>query len=392
MGTFTFQAILVSFQKEIHTMKKLIILLLSFSVITSCAQRKKENDVAIKTSEKRGYTTEKIVNNLNNPWGMTWLPNGSMLITEKAGSLIHFSNGTKTEIKNVPEVYNRGQGGLLDIELHPNYSENGWIYITYASSEGDEEGGNTKLIRCKLENDSLTSIEELYKATPNTSRGQHFGSRIEFDNEGYLYFSIGERGNRDVNPQDITRDGGKIYRLNDDGTIPEDNPFVNEKNAKKAIFTYGNRNPQGMAKHPTTGQIWTHEHGPKGGDEINIVKKGVNYGWPVISYGVNYSGTTFTDITSKPGMEQPIYYWVPSIAPCGMDFVTGDRYPDWKGHLLVGSLKFNYVELVKLNGNEVIGREKIAQDIGRVRNVKMGPNGYIYIAVEGQGIFKVVPK
>lgn len=392
MGTFTFQAILVSFQKEIHTMKKLIILLLSFSVITSCAQRKKENDVAIKTSEKRGYTTEKIVNNLNNPWGMTWLPNGSMLITEKAGSLIHFSNGTKTEIKNVPEVYNRGQGGLLDIELHPNYSENGWIYITYASSEGDEEGGNTKLIRCKLKNDSLTSIEELYKATPNTSRGQHFGSRIEFDNEGYLYFSIGERGNRDVNPQDITRDGGKIYRLNDDGTIPNDNPFVNEKNAKKAIFTYGNRNPQGMAKHPTTGQIWTHEHGPKGGDEINIVRKGVNYGWPVISYGVNYSGTTFTDITSKPGMEQPIYYWVPSIAPCGMDFVTGDRYPDWKGHLLVGSLKFNYVELVKLNGNEVVGREKIAQDIGRVRNVKMGPNGYIYIAVEGQGIFKVVPK
>lgn len=392
MGTFTFQAILVSFQKEIHTMKKLIILLLSFSVITSCAQRKKENDVAIKTSEKRGYTTEKIVNNLNNPWGMTWLPNGSMLITEKAGSLIHFSNGTKTEIKNVPEVYNRGQGGLLDIELHPNYSENGWIYITYASSEGDEEGGNTKLIRCKLKNDSLTSIEELYKATPNTSRGQHFGSRIEFDNEGYLYFSIGERGNRDVNPQDITRDGGKIYRLNDDGTIPNDNPFVNEKNAKKAIFTYGNRNPQGMAKHPTTGQIWTHEHGPKGGDEINIVKKGVNYGWPVISYGVNYSGTTFTDITSKPGMEQPVYYWVPSIAPCGMDFVTGDRYPDWKGHLLVGSLKFNYVELVKLNGNEVVGREKIAQDIGRVRNVKMGPNGYIYIAVEGQGIFKVVPK
>ena len=147
-----------------------------------------------------------------------------------------------------------------------------------------------------------------------------------------------------------------------------------------------------MAKHPTTGQIWTHEHGPKGGDEINIVKKGVNYGWPVISYGVNYSGTKFTDITSKPGMEQPIYYWVPSIAPCGMDFVTGDRYPDWKGHLLVGSLKFNYVELVKLNGNEVVGREKIAQDIGRVRNVKMGPNGYIYIAVEGQGIFKVVPK
>ena len=373
-------------------MKKLLILLLCFTVLTSCAQRKKENDVALTTQETRSYSTEKVVNNLNNPWGMTWLPDGSMLITEKAGTLIHFKDGNKTEIKNVPEVYNRGQGGLLDIELHPNYSENGWIYITYASTEGEGDGGNTKLIRCKLANGSLTEIDELYKATPNTTRGQHFGSRIEFDNEGYLYFSIGERGNRDVNPQDITRDGGKIYRLNDDGSIPNDNPFVDEANAKKAIYTYGNRNPQGVAKHPTTGKIWIHEHGPKGGDEINIVEKGANYGWPVVSYGVNYSGTKFTDITSKPGMKQPVYYWVPSIAPCGMDFVTGDNYPEWKGHLLVGSLKFNYVELVKLNGTEVTGREKIAQDIGRVRNVKMGPDGYIYIAVEGQGIFKVVPQ
>ena len=373
-------------------MKKVFILLLSFSVMTSCAQRKKENDVALQTKETRGYTTEKVVDNLSNPWGMTWLPDGSMLITEKAGQLIHFKDGKKTEIKNVPEVYNRGQGGLLDIELHPNYSENGWIYITYASTEGEGDGGNTKLIRCKLQDNSLTNIEELYKANPNSTRGQHFGSRIEFDNENYVYFSIGERGNRDVNPQDITRDCGKIYRLHDDGSIPNDNPFVDEPNAKKAIFTYGNRNPQGMAKNPTTGKIWMHEHGPKGGDEINIVEKGANYGWPVISYGVNYSGTKFTDITSKPGMKQPVYYWVPSIAPCGMAFVTGDRYPEWKRHLLVGSLKFNYVELVKLEGDKVIGREKIAQDIGRVRNVKMSPDGYIYIAVEGQGIFKVVPK
>ncbi|MDX1463129.1 MAG: PQQ-dependent sugar dehydrogenase, partial [Marinirhabdus sp.] len=281
-------------------------------------------------------------------------------------------------------------GGLLDITLHPKYEENGWIYFTYASEEGEDRGGHTKLSRAKLNDGALVQIEDLYKASPNTTRGQHFGSRIEFDNEGFLFFSIGERGARDVNPQDITRDGGKIYRLNDDGSIPEDNPFVG-KEGLDAIYTYGNRNPQGMAIHPETGEIWMHEHGPKGGDEINIVKKGANYGWPVISYGVNYSGTKFTDQTKKEGMEQPIYYWVPSIAPCGMDFVTSDRYPDWKGHLLVGSLKFNYVELLKLDGAKVVNRQKITEGIGRVRNVKQAPDGYIYIAVEGDGIYKVIP-
>ena len=370
-------------------MKKIIASLFILSTIIACAQ-KKEKDVAIK-QESSSYSIEAVVDGLSNPWGMVWLPDGSMLITEKSGELIHFHDDIKTNIKNVPEVYNRGQGGLLDIELHPRYSENQWIYITYSSSEGEGRGGNTALIRCKLVNGALVGIEKLYKATPNTSRGQHFGSRIEFDNQGFLYFSIGDRGDRDVNPQDIRRDGGKIYRLHDDGTIPNDNPFINIKGAKKAIYTYGNRNPQGMAIHPKTGEIWIHEHGPRGGDEINIVKKGVNYGWPVITYGTNYSGTSITNETARPDMEQPIYYWVPSIAPCGMDFVTGNKYPEWEGHLLVGSLKFNYVELVRLKDNEVIGREKIAEDIGRVRNVRMGPDGFIYIALEGQGIVKIVP-
>lgn len=371
-------------------MHKLLILSSFLLFLTACPPPQKEKDVAL-VSEKRTYSIETVVDGLNNPWGMTWLPDGTLLITEKSGEIIHFKDGTKTMIKNVPEVYNRGQGGLLDIEIHPNYATNGWIYFTYASTEGEGEGGNTKLSRAKLEGDSLVEIEHLYKATPNTTRGQHFGSRIEFDDEGYLFFSIGERGDRDTNPQDITRDGGKIYRLHDDGRVPTDNPFVNEPNAKEAIYTYGNRNPQGMDKHPTTGKIWIHEHGPKGGDEVNIVKPGVNYGWPVISYGVNYSGTKFTDITEKEGMEQPIYYWVPSIAPCGMTFVTGDVYPDWKGGLLVGSLKFNYLELLKLDGDKVTGREKIAEDVGRVRNVKQGPDGYIYIGIEGKGIVKIVP-
>ncbi len=373
-------------------MKNTLLWLLCCSFFVSCAQRTKKDDVTLTTPPERGYTTERIVDNLDNPWGMTWLPDGSILITEKRGTLLRVTNGNKTEIANPPEVYDRGQGGLLDVALHPNYEQNGWLYLSFASTEGGGNGGNTKLIRAKLENNALVQIEDLYKAMPNTSRGQHFGSRIKFDNEGYLYFTIGERGERDVNPQDITRDGGKVYRLHDDGRIPDDNPFVSNSEAKKAIYTYGNRNPQGMALHPETGEMWIHEHGPKGGDEINVLKKGANYGWPVVSYGINYSGTSFTDETSRPDMESPIYYWVPSIAPCGMDFVTGDVYPSWKGHLLVGSLKFNYVELVKLKGNEVVGREKIAEGIGRVRNVKQGPDGYIYIAVEGDGLYKVVPK
>ena len=263
--------------------------------------------------------------------------------------------------------------------------------MTFASDEGEGTGGNTKLIRAKLLNGSLTQIESLYKATPNTTKGQHFGSRIVFDNDGYLYFSVGERGEHFVNPQDIKRDGGKIYRLNDDGSIPKDNPFVGQAGAKEAIYTYGNRNPQGMAKNPVTGAIWAHEHGPKGGDEINIIKKGANYGWPIVTYGIDYDGTTISKENEKPGIEKPIYYWVPSIAPSGMAFVTSDKYPDWKGHLLVGSLKFEYLELLKLKGNEVIGRQKIATGVGRVRNVAQGPDGYIYMGVEGKGIVKIIP-
>ena len=374
-------------------MKKIIIpCLFLFSLISvGCEAQVKPNDIPLKEDSKN-YKLETVAADIANPWGMTWLPDGSMLVTEKSGILYHIKNNPKTEIKNVPEVYNRGQGGLLDIAVHPKYVTNGWIYITYSSTEGGGEGGNTKLIRAKLENESLVQIESLYKAMPNTTKGQHFGSRIVFDNEGYLYFSVGDRGEHYVNPQDINRDGGKIYRLNDDGSIPKDNPFVGKAGAKEAIYTYGNRNPQGMAKNPLTGAIWLHEHGPKGGDEINIVKKGANYGWPVVTYGIDYSGATISEESQKAGIEDPIYYWVPSIAPSGMTFVTGDLYPDWKGHLLVGSLKFQYLELVKLKGNTVIGRQKIATDIGRLRNVAQGPDGYIYMGVEGKGIVKIIPK
>ncbi|MFA9192375.1 PQQ-dependent sugar dehydrogenase [Flavobacterium sp. FZUC8N2.13] len=371
-------------------MKTFSLLFFSFFILSCQAQLKTNNEIPLQ-DETKNYRLETVVDGINNPWAIAFLPDGSMLVTEKSGVLFHIIKGIKTEVKNVPVVYNRGQGGLLDIVLHPDYAKNGWIYITYASSEGEGVGGNTKLIRAKLEHESLTQIESLYKCEPNTTKGQHFGSRIVFDNHGYLYFSAGDRGNHFVNPQDITRDNGKIYRLNDDGSIPKDNPFVGKENAKSAIYSYGHRNPQGLAIHPTTGAIWEHEHGPQGGDEINIIKKAANYGWPVVTYGIDYDNSIISTEQQKSGIENPIYYWAPSIAPCGMTFVTSDKYPDWKGHLLVGSLKFQYLELVKLDNEKIIGRQKIATDIGRLRSVKQGPDGYIYIGVEGKGILKIIP-
>lgn len=227
-------------------MNKTIYYIFSLTLLTlsACAQ-KKETHIDIEEAHYE-YTYEVVVPDLEIPWGLTWLPDQSMLITEKSGSLLHAKNGEVTEIKNVPKVYARGQGGLLDIAAHPDYKTNGWIYFTYASAEGDSNGGHTALSRAQLKNDSLTDIEVLYKATPNTNKGVHFGSRIQFDNKGYVYFSIGERGERDVNPQDINRDGGKIYRLNTDGSVPKDNPFIDKSGAKKAIYSYGHRNPQGM--------------------------------------------------------------------------------------------------------------------------------------------------
>ncbi|AXP81442.1 Soluble aldose sugar dehydrogenase YliI precursor [Mariniflexile rhizosphaerae] len=371
--------------------QQLIVFVIILISLNACAQQS-ESAVKAQNPENVNYTTELVVSDINIPWGMAFLPDGSMLITEKAGELIHFKNGTKTLVEGVPEIYVRGQGGFMDVKLHPNYETNGWIYFSYASAEGEGDGGNTAIMRAKLKDNTLVEKEVLYKASPNSKKGQHFGSRIEFDNDGYLYFSIGERGERDINPQDITRDCGKIYRLHDDGRIPKDNPFVNSENAKPAIYSYGHRNPQGLIKNPETGDLWEHEHGPQGGDEINIIRKGKNYGWPVISYGINYNGTPFTDITEKEGMEQPLFYWTPSIAPSGMAFVTSNKYPDWKGSILVGSLKFGYLERLVLNKEKVVKREKLLDKIGRVRDVIQAPDGYIYVAVEGKGIVKIVPK
>jgi glucose/arabinose dehydrogenase len=366
--------------------KALTLGLLSISFM-ACAQ----NDNTIDTLEE-DYSHEVIIDNIEIPWGLDFFEDGSFLATSKEGQIFYHKNGTTTKVADVPNVYNRGQGGLMDVKIHPDYPQKPWIYFTHASTQGDEDGGHTALVKADFIDGKLSNMETLYKASPNTTKGQHFGSRLEFDKDGYLYMSIGERGEREVNPQDISRDAGKIYRFNDDGSIPEDNPFYTDGNAKKAIYSYGHRNPQGMEIHPESGEIWVHEHGPRGGDEINIIKKGANYGWPVISYGINYNGTEFTDQTSQPGMEQPFYYWVPSIAPSGMTFVTSDKYPELKGNILAGSLKFQYLEHLVINENGVQKREKLLNKVGRVRSVKQGTDGFIYVGIEGVGVVKMLPK
>ena len=348
-------------------------------------------------SENLRFKIDTVLSDLEVPWAMAFLPNGDMLFTEREGQLrLLKKNGQlhPDPIENVPSVKARGQGGLLDLELHPDYENNGWIYISYSSPKKSSESGdgaNTEFIRAKLQNHQLTDIQSIFKASPNYSKSQHYGGRIEFDRAGYLYLAIGDRGGRDQ-AQDLNTYRGKVLRLHDDGRIPKDNPFLNRSDAHPEIFTYGHRNPQGLDRHPTTGKIWEHEHGPRGGDELNIIEKGNNYGWPVITYGVNYSGTKITDETHRDGMEQPITYWKPSIAPCGMSFVTSDRYPGWKGNILVGSLSFRYLERVELKGNKVVHQEKLLENIGRIRAIEESPDGYIYVAIEARGmIIRLLP-
>jgi glucose/arabinose dehydrogenase len=373
-----------------------IYLTLTFFLLNfSCAQDLKpldnEREDTIIVDEKN-YEMEVVFEDENLIWGLEILDDNSILASIKSGSIIHYKDGIKKDIKGVPEVYLRGQGGLLDLELHPNFNKNRLVYLSYAYMKNRDDGGNTAIARAQLVNDSLKNLEVLYKGSPVSRKGQHYGSRMVFDNENYLYFTIGDRGNRNVNPQDISVDGGKVYRINDDGTIPDDNPFIDVPNAKKAIYSYGHRNPQGIFKHPKTGKIWTNEHGPRGGDEINIVEKGKNYGWPKITYGKNYSGTTITKNKSLPGMEQPLYYWLPSIAPSSFEYISSEMYPDWKGSLLAGALVFKYIERIGIKNNKVVSRSKIAEGLGRPRDIIQGPDGYIYVSIENKGVYKILPK
>jgi glucose/arabinose dehydrogenase len=346
-------------------------------------------------SESQRYAVDTVVSGLNVPWGLAFLPGGDLLISERAGTLHRFSAGRLSPpIEGLPPIMAFGQGGLLDLALHPDFEENGWIYIAYSSpsSESRRRTGNTAIMRARLTGNTLTDQQVIFKGTPETDRGHHFGCKLAFDGKGHLFFGIGDRGQHFDFPQKLNNTNGKIHRIHDDGSIPADNPFVDTPGAITSIYSYGHRNPQGTAINPLTGELWVSEHGPRGGDELNLVEPGLNFGWPVISYGINYDGSVLTKLTEKEGLEQPVLFWTPSIAPCGMTFVTGDRYRQWQNNLLVGSLRFQYLERVVISGHSVIHREKLLEGIGRVRNVVMGPEGLIYVAIEDPGkIVRLIP-
>ncbi len=356
-----------------------------------------DSDISSDTfqTEKFSFILEKVIDDLEIPWGMAFLPDNTMLITDRIGKLyLRAANGELKTVSGVPDVLALRQGGLLDVELHPNFIDNRLIYLSYSAfkEEGKDTVSTTAIMRARLENNTLQDQEIIFEALPYSKKRHHYGSRFEFDKDGYLYFSVGDRGSRDENPQNLDNHNGKIHRINDDGSIPEDNPFVGTENAKPSIYSYGHRNPQGLAIHPVTGTIWEHEHGPRGGDEVNIIEKSINYGWPVISYGINYDGTIFTSIVEKDGMKQPVIYWVPSIAPSGMTFINSDKYPGWDGNLLVGSLRYKYLNLCKVVGSQITDQTMIVKGIGRVRNVEMGTDGFIYFSVDNPGIiYKIVP-
>jgi glucose/arabinose dehydrogenase len=342
-------------------------------------------NASVVSSEKEKFVVDTITNKLENPWGIAFLPDGRILVTERKGKILVVKDGQlqSEEIQNVPEVYASGQGGLLDIQLHPDYASNGWIYLSYAKP--GEGGGATTIARTKLEGNSLTNLEELFTAQPYSSSGVHFGSRIAFDEKGFMFFSSGERGTME-NAQNLGNHLGKILRLHDDGKVPTDNPFVKTAGAKPEIWSYGHRNPQGLVYDKVTETLWDHEHGPKGGDELNKVLKGKNYGWPKITYGINYDGKPISDKNSLEGMEQPVTYWVPSIAPCGMAQVTKDKFPNWKNNLLVGALSFQHVARVEIENGNYIKQEKLLDKVARVRAVAESPEGFIYVATEGPGM------
>lgn len=338
---------------------------------------------------------DTIFSGIEAPWDMNWLPNGDMLLTDRSGDLYRIDASSKHyKIKGVPKVRSKQQAGLFEVLLHPNFKENNFVYLSYANPKIEKKDTTTTTMvrRYSLINDVLSDGKLILEAGPYNQRQVHFGAKMLFDDNGYLFVTIGDRGERDINPQDLNRKAGKVHRFNDDGSIPNDNPFVNTPDAIKSIYSYGHRNPQGIAFHPETGDLWEHEHGPRGGDEINIIQAGKNYGWPLISYGINYDGTTFTNDLEKEGMESPLHYWTPSIAPCGMTFVTSDKYKGWQGNLLAGSLRFEYLNRCVIEDNKVVKEEHLFEGIGRLRSVEEGPDGYLYVAVEKPGyVFRLRP-
>ena len=344
---------------------------------------------------------ETIADGLEIPWAIDFMDNNRVLITERPGRLRMVINGVlqSEPVQNTPEVLHAGQGGLLDVAVDPEFDDNGWIYLAYShvleeAGEGNRPPAMTRIVRGKIQNNSWTSQEVLFEAPHETYRTtrHHYGCRIVFDPWGYLYFAIGDRG-AGYQSQDVSLPNGKVHRIHKDGSIPEDNPYIPLENSMKSLYSLGNRNIQGMAVHPLTGQVWATEHGPMGGDELNLIQAGKNYGWETITYGKNYNGTIITELTDLPGMEQPNLYWKPSIAVCGLDFYRGDLFEKWKNRLLVGALRYEEVRLLHIEKDRVMHQEVILKGAGRVRDVSTGPDGAIYVVLNKPGkVIRLTPK
>jgi Glucose/sorbosone dehydrogenases len=330
-------------------------------------------DAAIQ-SEKAVFDTEIFAEGLDHPWAMVRLPDGRFLVTERPGRLRIIENGTllPDAVQGIPEVFARGQGGLFDIELHPEYEKNGWIYLSYAEPRGDR--ALTKIIRGRLKGNAFVDQEAIFEAPDEdyVRSDIHFGGRMQFDSKNFLFFSIGDRGDvtkPENNAQKLTNVKGKIHRIHDDGRVPLDNPFYNKSGAAKSIWTWGNRNPQGL-RFDRDGNLWEVEHGPRGGDELNLIQRGKNYGWPIVTFGINYSGTPITDKTSAPGMEDPVIHWTPSIAVAGLDIYYGGRFPEWKGNLFATALAHQKLVRMEVDKDrKVTHQEILLEGQGRIRDI-----------------------
>ena len=340
---------------------------------------------------------ETIVDNLEIPWAIDFTDNQTILVTEKPGRLRLIKNGVlqPEPVEGIPEVLNEGQGGLMDVTVDPLYSENGWIYLAYSHAlpGNDRPVAMTRIIRGRINNNKWVDQQVLFEGdhTFYQTTRHHYGCRIVFDKKGYLYFSVGERGFGQL-AQDLSRPNGKIHRIFPDGSIPKDNPFYNQPGALKTVYTYGDRNPQGMAVHPETDKVWITEHGPMGGDELNLVGAGNNYGWPVVTYGINYDGRIISELTKKEGMTLPVFYWRPSIAVCGIDFYRGDLFKRWQNDLILGALKYEEVRILDIEEDRVLHEEIILKNWGRVRDVACGPDGAIYVVLNKPGkVLRMTP-
>lgn len=338
---------------------------------------------------------DTVLSGVQVPWSIAFLPSGELLVTERGGKLFLVQQGKeKVEIKGVPEVVAEGQGGLFEVKLDPSYPTNKTVYLSFAKGVKSDSGlvTTTAVVRAEFDGQTLKNVKEIFVAQPYQKTRHHYGGRLEFGKDGSLFITVGDRGKEFVAPQSLQNDAGKVHRIKTDGTVPSDNPYANTSGSNATVFSYGHRNPQGMAIHPVTGEIWENEHGPRGGDEINVVQQTKNYGWPVSTWGINYDGKVISSEGAKEGVEQAVQVWIPSIGPSGMAFVQGDKYKGWANTVLSGSLRFRFLNISYLEGNKVVKEEAILQNVGRLRDVRMGPDGYVYVAVESPGfVFRLVP-